>query len=216
MEITWYGHSCFRLAERGAAAIVTDPYDKSLGLPLPRLKADVVTISNDAPDHNNVAALRGEARILTGPGEYEVGGVFITGIDVRPEKKRTKDERPRNTVFLFEFDGVTVCHLGDLMHVPSQSQVEALGQINVLLLPVGGTGYTLNAAQAAEVVSLLEPNIVVPMHYKTREVTLKLDPVSKFLKEMGLADIQPQESLKVAKSMLPEETHVVILEVHSA
>jgi len=216
VEVTWYGHSCFRLAERGAAAIVTDPYDKSLGLPLPRLKADVVTISNDTPDHNNAAALRGEAHILTGPGEYEVGGVFITGIDVRPEKKRNKDERPRNTVFLFEFDGVTVCHLGDLMHVPSQSQVEALGQINVLLLPVGGTGHTLNAAQAAEVVSLLEPNIVVPMHYKTRDVTLKLDPVSKFLKEMGLTDIQPQESLKVTKSMLPEETQVVILEVHGA
>jgi L-ascorbate metabolism protein UlaG (beta-lactamase superfamily) len=214
MEIVWYGHSCFRLSERGAATVVTDPYDKSLGLSLPRLKADVVTISHDAPDHNYVAALRGEARVLTGPGEYEIGGMFITGIDVRPEKKgRNKEERPRNTVFLFAFDGVTVCHLGDLTHVPSQAQVEALGPVNVLLLPVGNAGHTLNAAQAAEVVNLLEPNIVVPMHYKTKGVELKLDPVSKFLKEMGLGEIAPQETLKVAKATLPEETQVVILEI---
>lgn len=218
MEVTWYGHSCFRLAERGAAAIVTDPYDRGLGLPPPRLKADVVTISHDAPDHNNAAALKGgEVRVLTGPGEYEIGGVFITGIDVRPEKKgRNKEERPRNTVFLFAFDGLTVCHLGDLTHVPSQAQVEALGPVNVLLLPVGGAGHTLNAAQAAEVVSLLEPNIVVPMHYKVKGVELKLDPVGKFLKEMGLGEIASQESLKVTKSALPEETQVVILDIKRA
>lgn len=130
MEIVWYGHSCFRLSERGAATVVvTDPYDKSLGLLLPRLKADVVTISHDAPDHNYVAALKGEARVLTGPGEYEIGGVFITGIDVRPEKKgRNKEERPRNTVFLFAFDGVTVCHLGDLRHVPARRRWRPLAR----------------------------------------------------------------------------------------
>jgi L-ascorbate metabolism protein UlaG (beta-lactamase superfamily) len=140
--------------------------------------------------------------------------VFITGIDVRPERRgRSKEERPRNTVFLFSFDGVTVCHLGDLAHVPSQAQVEALGPVNVLLLPVGGAGHSLNAAQAAEVVSLLEPNVVVPMHFKTKSVDLKLDPVGKFLKEMGLGEIAPQESLKVTKSALPEETQVVILDV---
>jgi L-ascorbate metabolism protein UlaG (beta-lactamase superfamily) len=215
MDITWFGHSCFRLRDR-AATIVTDPYGKDIGLLLPRVRADLVTVSHDADDHNCVKGVKSGFKALTGPGEYEVSGVFVTGLELRGEKKKGKElDKPRNTVFLFEFDDLTVCHLGDLDHVPTQAQVEdALGEVDVLLIPVGG-GESLNAAQASEVVSLLEPHIVIPMHYKVKDLTLKLDPVSKFLKEMGLDNVATQETLKVSRNGLPEETQVVLLELKS-
>lgn len=209
MEITWYGQSCFRLRDRLATA-VTDPYDKSIGYTLPRVRADIVTVSHDHPDHNYVQGVRGEPKIINGPGEYEVSGVFITGIPTFHDRKKGAS-RGRNTVFLFDFDGLTVCHLGDLGHVPTQSQVEALSDIDVLLIPVG-SGPTINAAQAAEVISLLEPRLVIPMHYKTKLVKAKLDRVSKFLKEMGLGKLATHESLKVTKSSLPDETQVMLLD----
>jgi len=212
MEITWYGHSCFRLTERGLATIVTDPYDNSIGYDTPRLKADIVTVSHEAPGHNNVELIKG-ARPITGPGEYEIGGVFITGISTHQpaDKKKKSENGAKNTLYLFDFDGLTVAHLGDLDHVPTQAQIEDLGTVSVALVPVGGGG-ALNAAQAAEVISLIEPSIVVPMHYKTPETTLKLDSLSKFLKEMGLGTVKPEESLTVKKNSLPEETHVMVLE----
>ena len=220
MEITWFGHSCFRLMERGLASVVTDPYDESLGYPALKLKADIVTVSHEAPGHSHLEAVRGEKRALTGPGEYEIGGVFITGVPMartQSESKKTRGEADNktNTVFLFDYDGLTVCHLGDLDHVPTQSQIEALGAVSVALVPVGGGG-GLNAAQAAEVVSLIEPSIVVPMHFRTDNGSASLDPVSKFLKEMGLGATQPEAVLKVTRSGLPDETRVVLLEFKTA
>jgi L-ascorbate metabolism protein UlaG (beta-lactamase superfamily) len=215
VEITWLGQSCFRLRDRAATA-VTDPYGKTAGLTLPRVRADIVTVSHDAEGHNNVKGVKGDYRVLAGPGEYEISSVFVTGLELRGERKAARKEAaPRNTVFLFEFEDLTVCHLGDLASVPSQAQVEeALGEVDVLLVPVGG-GNSLSAAQAAEVVSLLEPHIVIPMHYKVPGGNLKLEPVGKFLKEMGLDKLQPQESLKVSRSGLPDETQVVLLELKS-
>ena len=218
MEITWHGHSCFRMIERGMASVVTDPYDDSIGYPGLRLKADIVTVSHEAPGHNNLDAVKGVQKTIKGPGEYEIGGVFITGISTsrsNGEKKKKDDESKRNTLYLFDFDGLAVCHLGDLDHVPTQSQIEDLGSVHVALVPVGGGG-GLNAAQAAEVISLLEPSIVIPMHYRTPAVSLKLDPVSKFLKEMGLSSVKEEASLKVSRSSLPEETHVVLLDYKAA
>lgn len=210
MEITWYGHSCFRLTERSMATVVTDPYDNtSIGYDALKLKADIVTISHDASGHNNTKAVKGTSHIITGPGEFEIGGVFITGVQTNGHGK--KDDEVRNTLYVFDYDGITVAHLGDLQRVPSQTEVEALGAVNVALVPVGGGG-GLNAAKAAEVISLLEPNIVVPMHYATKDAKLKLDSLDKFLKEMGLSASQPEVSLKVTRTGLPEETHVVVLE----
>jgi L-ascorbate metabolism protein UlaG (beta-lactamase superfamily) len=214
VEITWLGHSCFRLRDR-MATVVTDPYSRDLGLMLPRVRADIVTLSHDADDHNYVKGIKGEFRVLTGPGEYEVSSVFVTGLELRGKAKKDAPAASRNTVFLFEFDDLTVCHLGDLNIVPTQAQVEeALGAVDVLLIPVGGEE-SLNASQASEVVSLLEPHIVIPMHYHVPDITLNLDPVSKFLKEMGLDKVQPQESLKVSRSGLPDETQIVLLELKS-
>jgi L-ascorbate metabolism protein UlaG (beta-lactamase superfamily) len=214
VEITWLGHSCFRLRDR-AATVVTDPYGKDVGLNLVRVRADIVTVSHDAGDHNYVKGVKGDFQILTGPGEYEVSSVFVTGLELRGDRKAKKDAvaGPRNTVFLFQFDDLTVCHLGDLSIVPTQAQVEeALSEVDVLLIPVGGAE-TLNASQAAEVVSLLEPHIVIPMHYHVPDSPLNLEPVGKFLKEMGLDKVAPQETLKVSRSGLPDETQVVVLEL---
>ena len=215
MDITWFGHSCFRLRDR-AVSVVTDPYGKDVGLILPRVRADLVTISHDADDHNYAKGVKSGFKTLDGPGEYEVSGVFVTGLELRGERKKGKEpDKLRNTVFLFEFEDLTICHLGDLDQVPSQAQVEeTLGEVDVLLIPVGG-GESLNAAQASEVVSLLEPRVVIPMHYKVKGSPLKLDPVTKFLKEMGLDEIPTQETLKVSHSSLPEETQIVLLELKS-
>jgi L-ascorbate metabolism protein UlaG (beta-lactamase superfamily) len=211
MEITWYGHSCFRLTERGLATVVTDPYDsQAAGYEPLKLKADIVTVSHDAPGHNFTSGVKGFAHLINTPGEFEIGSVFITGIQTNGYDKRDPDE-PRNTLYVFDYEGVTVAHLGDLRRVPSQTEVEALGTVHIALVPVGGGG-GLNAAKAAEVVSLLEPGFVIPMHYATSAASLKLAPLSKFLKEMGLGTVESQPSLKVTRSMIPEETRVVVLD----
>jgi L-ascorbate metabolism protein UlaG (beta-lactamase superfamily) len=210
VDIDWLGHSCFRVRE-GGVTIVTDPYDKSIGYVMPRVRADIITVSHDAPGHAAAAAIKSEARVLTKPGEYEVKGIFITGIQTWRAPGAQGAAKEENTVFVFEFGDLTVCHLGDLARVLTQAQVEAMPDIDVLMIPVGG-GSALDADKAAEVISLIEPHIVIPMHYKTSWVNLPLDPLSKFLKEMGAAEPAPQESLKVTKSDLPEETQVVILE----
>ncbi len=215
MEITWYGHACFRLREK-QVTIMTDPYDKSIGYTLPRVRADIVTVSHDMPGHNFVQGVKGEPRVLNGPGEYEIAGVFVTGISTLHHRPKTdKGGQPvlpeHNTIFVYEFDKLTVCHLGDLGEVPSQAQVESMSKVDILLIPVGG-GATLDAARAAEVISLLEPSIVIPMHYQTPYTHLALDPVDKFLKEMGLPVPPVQDLLKISASELPEETQVVVLD----
>ena len=212
MEIVWYGLSCFRLTERGLATVVTDPYDSQVvGYDLLRLRADIVTVSHDAAGHNYLNAVKGYSHAITGPGEFEIGSVFITGVQTDGHGKKAS-EQPRNTLYVFDYDGLTVAHLGDLRQVPTQAEVEALGTVNVVLIPVGGGG-GLNAAKAAEVVSLLEPNIVIPMHYATKGAKVTLDSLDKFLREMGLhGHDESLLALKVSKSGLPDETKVVVLE----
>jgi L-ascorbate metabolism protein UlaG (beta-lactamase superfamily) len=206
MELSWYGLSCFRITERKLTTIVTDPYNGDLGLPPLKLKSDVVTVSHDAKGHNQVEAVSGTRHVLSGPGEYEIGGVFITGIATLNEAKSN-----RNVIYLFDYDGLTVAHLGDMTKVPSQTQIEPLEQVHILLVPVGG-GKSLNAAQAAELVSMLEPNIVIPMHYKLPGLLLDLEDVDRFLKEMGVTEPTQEESLKISMSNLPEEPEIVLLQ----
>ena len=209
MEITWYGQACFRLRDK-SVSVVADPYDRNIGLKLARLTADIVTVSHQHADHNFVEGVKGEPFVISGPGEYEVKALFITGVAMwHDDQGGTK--RGRNTIYLYDFADATVCHLGDLGHVPSQAQVEELGNVDVLLVPVGGV-YTIDAAKAAEVVSLIEPSIVIPMHYALPELSVKLDPLEVFLKEMGIKDPEQRESLSVTNKQLPEETKVLILE----
>ena len=215
MEIVWYGHSCFRITERGMGSVVTDPFDAAVaGFNPLKLKAEIVTVSCNDPVHNHSKAVKGDPLVITGPGEYEVSGVFITGMHTASEKKST--DGLRNTLYIMDFGTLTVAHLGRVSHSPTQSDVESLGSVNIALVPVGD-GASLNAAKAAEVISMLEPNIVIPMHYAIPASQANLEPLSKFLKEMGLTDVQPQPSLKVPNlNALPEETQVVVLEYQGA
>lgn len=207
MEITWYGQSCFRITERGRIAVVTDPFSEALGLPPLKVKADVVTISHESPGHSALAAIKSDPYVLRGPGEYEIGNVFITGIAMH----NTTAEPPReNVAYLFDFDGLRVLHLGDLSFVPEQSLVEELGEVHVLLIPVGG-GNGLKAAQAAEVVALVEPRFIVPMHFELPGLQLPLEPVDKFLKAMGVTRQAEGDTLKFSASDLPEQAQVVVL-----
>ena len=211
MEITWYGHSCFRLAERGMATVVCDPFDsESVGYEPLKLRADIVTSSHDAPGHNYLSAVKGYSHAITGPGEFEIGSVFITGVQMDGQGKKA-DEKPRNTLYVFDYMGITVAHLGDMRSVPPQNEIESLGTVNIVLVPVGG-GSGLNAAKAAEIVSLLEPNIVIPMHYSTPATKVPLDRLDKFLKEMGLHEAETVPNLKVTKTSLPDETKLVVLD----
>ncbi len=209
MEITWLGHACFKIRGKDAT-IITDPYDKSVGYHIGKQTADIVTVSHDHPDHNDIAAIGGSPRLVRGPGEYEIKGVLITGIQTHHDAEGGK-KRGKNTVYLIELDDVIVCHLGDLGHIPTAAQVEQMSNVDILLVPVGGN-YTINATQAAEVISLVEPKIVIPMHYKTDVVKLEIDSLDKFCREMGVKSIQPQPKLAVNKSALPAESQIVVLE----
>lgn len=211
MDITWYGHSCFRIAERGQISVVTDPYSEEIGLPPLKLKADLVTISHQMPGHNNLEGVKGFNYVLEGPGEYEMGGVFIRAIAMH---NITETDIQPNIAYLTLYDNLSVLHLGDLAHVPDQSTIEDLGVVNVVLIPVGG-GNGLRAAMASEVIALIEPNFIVPMHYALPDLRVELDPVDKFLKEMGVSKVQEEDILKVSASNLPEQPQVVVLRPQS-
>ncbi len=210
MEIDWFGHSCFRLRTR-EITVVNDPYEKSIGLSLPRPRADIVTISHNHQGHDYIDGVRGNPKIINGPGEYEMGGAFITGVRLFHDKKSGKD-RGKNTAYVITLDGINICHLGDLGHVPTQTQAEDLGNVDILLVPVGGVS-TINASEATEVIALFEPMVVIPMHYRVPELAFKLDSVDKFVKEMGLKKADTIETYKVTKDNLPKETQVVLLEM---
>ena len=208
MELTWLAHSCFRLRSR-EAVVVTDPPGKDWGS-MGALQADIVTVSHRHEGHGNVAAITGQPLVVDRPGEYEIRDVAIRGIGTYHDAERG-ERLGKNIIFLMELEGITVCHLGDLGHLPTASQTEELGNIDVLLVPVGG-GSTIDAPKAAETVSLLTPKMVIPMHFQDPRVRTDLEPLDRFLKEMGVTEAAPQQRLNLAKSNLPAETHVVVLE----
>jgi len=209
MDINWLGHSCFRIRGR-QAVIVTDPFPPDLGYTLGKLTADIVTVSHQHPSHNYSQGIGGEPKIITGPGEYEIKGVLIIGIATFHDAEGGQ-KRGKNTIYLMETDGLTVCHLGDLGHVLTTEQVEEIGDVDVLLLPVAG-GSTINAPMAAEVIRQLEPKVVIPMHYKTPVVKRELGQVDSFLKEMGIERPNSQPKLSLNPSNLPTSTQVFLLE----
>jgi L-ascorbate metabolism protein UlaG (beta-lactamase superfamily) len=215
MEITWLGHSCFRLRGKDAT-IVMDPAGKATGYTISRPTADIVTVSHDHEGHNNVAGVAGSPRVLRGPGEFEVSSVLIMGIRTFHDDDKGK-KLGKNTAYVLELDDVRVCHLGDLGHVPTAEQVEELSGVDILLTPVGGKN-TIGATAAAEVVSLLEPKLVIPMHYQTPAAKDELEPLDRFLKEMGAktANDERQPKLAVTKSTLPGETKVQVLDYKGA
>ena len=209
MEIDWFGHACFRLRGK-EGTVITDPYSKEIGLSFARPRGDIVTISHNHPGHNFEKGVKGEPKLIHRPGEYEIKNIFITGIATAHDKKGGK-ERGANIAYLFDMDGLTIAHLGDLGHIPTQAQVEAFGNVNILLIPVGGVS-TIGAGEAAEIVAMLEPQIVIPMHFAHPDLAFKLDAPTRFFKEMGIKPPAEIPSLKVTRDSLPEEMQVVLLE----
>jgi L-ascorbate metabolism protein UlaG (beta-lactamase superfamily) len=208
LDLTWLGHSCFRLRGKNAVA-VTDPYPPSLGPKLARLEADLVTVSHPHPNHSHLQSVKGH--VLDGPGEYEVKGVTVNGLPSFHDANGG-DQHGRNTIFLIDVDDVRVCHLGDLGHRLDDATQEQIGTVDILLVPVGG-GNSLDATGAAEVVRQIEPRVVVPMHYALPAVKKQLEGVDRFLKEMGAAETEPIQRLSVqATTAETETTKVVVLE----
>lgn len=208
MEITWLGHACFRIKGKNAT-IITDPFSPDLGYTLGKLSADVVTVSHQHPGHCYVPGIEGEPMLVSGPGEYEISGILIIGIDTYHDSEKGA-VRGKNTVYTMDIDEVSICHLGDLGHMLTADQIEELGNVNVLLLPVGGMS-TINAPIAAQLVRQIEPQVIIPMHYKTPLVTRELEPVDRFLKEMGVTQIEPKPKLSVTRSNLPISTQIFLL-----
>ena len=205
MYITWLGQSCFKLQDKigpDGIILVTDPYNHDIGLTMPRLEADIVTISHDHYDHNNVGAVRGNPFIIDTAGEYETKGVFVEGVESWHDSADGK-ERGRNIIYRIEMEDISITHLGDLGHTLDVKQLEKLEGTDILLIPVGGK-YTINAAKAVEVISQIEPRIVIPMHYKVPGLKIDIDGVDKFIKELGLKPRQ-EEKLKILKKDLPQE-----------
>jgi L-ascorbate metabolism protein UlaG (beta-lactamase superfamily) len=207
LEITYLGHSAFRLRGKDVT-VVTDPFPPAIGFSMGKPQAHIVTISHYSPNHSFFEGVTGEPRRVDGPGEYEVQDLLIAGIatSYEPFKGTT------NTAYVFRFDDLVVCHLGDVKGSLQDSRVEEIGSIDVLLVPVGG-GTVLGPSQAANVIHQLEPSIVIPMHYKLDGANIDgMEPVEHFCREVGLKEVVPEPKLTANRSSLPSEVRVVVLE----
>lgn len=212
MEIIWLGHSCFQLRGKNVT-LITDPFTPQPGYSLGKVNAPIVTVSHNHTGHNYVQGVGGNPRVVRGPGEYEISDVLITGVAAFHDSKRGQ-ELGRNTIYVIHMDDLVICHLGDLGHTLQEAQLEEVADADILLVPIGGHN-TINATQAAEVISQVEPRIVIPMHYRTEASAGSrpdLEPLDKFCREMGVEAINPLPKLTVTRNSLPQEPQVVILE----
>ncbi|CAN5280633.1 MBL fold metallo-hydrolase [soil metagenome] len=219
MEITYLGHSCFKLKGK-SGTVITDPYDSSIGLVLPKTSADIVTVSHQHHDHNAVQKIAGTSKrekpfIIQHTGEYEIGGISVFGTASFHDDKLGA-ERGENIIFTMLMDELLICHLGDLGHELTDDQLEELGTIDVLLCPVGGH-LTIDSKVAIKVIQQIEPTYIIPMHYKTAQhgkIFDEVQPLEAFLKEYGSSPT-PQPKLIVEKNKLPEETELVVLQAQA-
>jgi L-ascorbate metabolism protein UlaG (beta-lactamase superfamily) len=209
MDLTWLGHACFRMRGR-EGVVLADPPDPKSGHAIPKTEAQVVTISHDHPGHASLRSVGGEPVVLRGPGEYEVREVLVTGVSTFHDDEKGAT-RGRNTVFAIRLDDLVVCHLGDLGHELSAADLERIGDVDIVLVPISGADVNLPAAKAAEVVHQLEPRVVVPMSYDP-EAKKKDTPFDRLLHELGVKDLTPVSKLSVTRSSLPDNVQVVALD----
>ncbi len=207
-EFRWYGHNCVRIKSREAVVLI-DPVGRNTGYSLPKQTADIVALSHDHPGHANLAAVKPDYHLVTGPGEYEMSDVFITGIRTYHDEANGK-ERGYNTVYLFEMEGIVICHLGDLGHPLTPEQAEAIGEPDVVIVPAGG-GTVLGPERAAEVISHLEPKIVIPVQFATDFGDKDLSTAAAFCKALGVTPTEPEDKLVLKHSELGEAMRLVVL-----
>ncbi len=210
MNISYFGHSCFKIEEKindENIAIVTDPFNKEVGFKVPNIEADIVTVSHDHSDHNNVSALRKNPFVIDCAGEFDVKGIIIEGI-----RSSHGGERGDNIIYRIDIEGLSLAHLGDLGESLNSKQMDKLGGIDILFIPVGGK-YTLDAKKALEVISQIEPRIVIPMHYKTKDSKIDIDGLDKFIKEIGIP-ANYEDKLKISKKDLPvDDMRLVVFNI---
>ena len=212
MNIIWYGHSCFKIQSKDLT-LITDPFDKSVGLRPPSCRADIVTVSHQHYDHNNTAALKGDPFIIDGPGEYEIKGISIQGVSSFHDNCQGA-ERGTNTIFVIGMEGIRICHLGDLgQDSLTNDQLEKIGPIDILMIPVGGV-FTIGWEKADGIISQIEPRIIIPMHYKISGLNIKIDTIDKFAHERGVSKKEAVGKLSIKKKDLPqEEAEMVIMKI---
>ena len=217
MQIVWKGQSCFQIitnreknnhgdVSRGnnQVIIVIDPYGETTGLRIPRLEADILLVTHDHPDHNNIKAVSGNYFLISSAGEYEIKDVFIQGIPAfhDPACGTGKGEV---IIYTLESEGIRICHLGDLGQKElTEDQVEKIGQIDILMIPVGGV-FTISSKEATKIIAQIEPKIVIPMHYHIPKLKIKLEGLEKFLKTMGVKSPETLNKLTIKKKDIPEE-----------
>lgn len=209
MDITWFGHSCFRIKGK-EATILTDPCPPATGYSSGKLQADIILLSHAHPGHSYLDELQGNYKVIKSPGEYELKDIYITGIASYHDDAQGK-KLGKNTVYVIEIEGVTLCHLGDLGHILSPEVTGELGNVNVLFLPVGGHS-TIGAAAAADLVRNINPGFVIPMHYKTADEKGDLDFPEKFLKEIGIKELATQPKIVVTRTNIPSSTQFILLD----
>ena len=209
MEIVWLGHSSFRIRAR-EATVITDPCPPSTGYTIGKPTADVVSLSHAHDDHTYLKAVAGKPIVIDSPGEYEISGAFLTAIPTYHDGEKG-GELGKNLVFVIEMEGIKICHLGDLGHVPTADQAEGMTGADVLMIPVGGDS-TIDGVKAAEIVPTLDARIIIPMHYKTPVTKGDLESADRFLKEMQSTAVQAQPKLSLSYNTVPSDTQVILLD----
>jgi Predicted Zn-dependent hydrolases of the beta-lactamase fold len=214
MKIKWLGHSCFLITTGAGVRILTDPFDSQVGYQLPSVEADLVTTSHDHFDHGYVETVKGDFIHLSNPGHYVKAGIKINGVSTFHDEVEGK-KRGKNIIFVFDIDGMRICHCGDLGHLPSESQKEAIGKIDIMMLPVGGT-FTVDAIEAYKTVEILKPVVTIPMHYKTPVMNFPITGVEKFIEAAGLKGhpevyVNKQE-VELTKNNLALQPKVVVMD----
>lgn len=209
MKITWHGQSCFKIRTK-KTTLITDPFSKETGIKPPHYKGDIVTVSHGHSDHNNVSAIKGDPFLIEDPGEYDLKGITINGVASFHDSKQGK-ERGSNTIFVIETEDIKICHLGDLGQKElTNEQLEGIGDIDILMIPVGGV-YTIGAEKAMHIINQIEPEIVIPMHYKIPKLKIQIKPVDDFLKEIGKKPEKVDELTIKAKDIPKQKENMRII-----
>lgn len=210
MKIKWLGHACFLLTSEDGIRVVTDPFDETVGYKVEELEADIVSTSHDHFDHNNIGIIKGDAKHVKGSGRINIHGIEITGVAAFHDECEGA-KRGRNNVFKFRVDGINVCHLGDLGHILSHDQLAEVGDVDVLLVPVGGT-FTIDYNGAVEMINLIKPSITIPMHYKTPHLKFDIDGVDKFLSAVGGGEHVKKQEIEILKDEIDRYPKVMVLD----
>lgn len=210
MKIQWLGHSCFLMTLSNNVTVVTDPFSDDIGYKLPKIKADIVTVSHNHSDHNNLKGVRGQFKLFNETGDFIEKNIKMKGIASYHDKVKGL-LRGKNIIFKFEIEGLGICHLGDLGHTLNHEQIKQIGKVDILFVPVGGK-YTIDAKRANKIIKLLKPRVTIPMHYQTRELKFSLDSINKFTDNLDNVSTLDKNEFEINMDNLKSYSKIIIPE----